>query len=312
MVAQQRLGQLLVDMGFISESQLGRALEIQLTSGKRLGKVLVEAGMISEDRLVHALSRQLEIEACDPIMTPVHEAVLALIPAEVAFRHRVLPVARQREVEGESLYVATADPLDADANAALQEVLPPKTELRFMLAGETEMDLALARHYGSSPIMKHSSVPSGTPVIQGQPIQKHPPEAKTTGDIFAALRQAVDEAIPDPSIPVAPNSSGDVGVQPEISDPPVYNTGSGVVLTASGDLVPSARSVSDEFPPPRGPLELDIPSTASLDLHPGSVDLPPPSALDFPPPLPTPEPASEPPPELSCRNGRPMDFARRS
>ncbi|MCA9550467.1 MAG: hypothetical protein KC933_10560 [Myxococcales bacterium] len=209
---QQRLGALLVEMGFVDPDELSEALVAQRTSDKRLGKILIERGVITEDRLVHALSRQLGIEACDPIMTPVHPAVLAMVPAEVAFKHRVLPVARQREGSREVLYVATSDPLDQDAAGALRRALPQTTHLRWMLAGETEMDLALARHYGAPSESRRAApaVPAGMTVITGVPVAAPPrrPSAEslgaltslsTTDDIFVALQEAVEGApVPEP------------------------------------------------------------------------------------------------------------------
>ena len=92
-------------MGFISPGELEQALAEQDATQKRLGKVLIESGLITEDRLVHALSQQLGVEACDPITTPVHDLVLGLVPSQIAFEHRVLPVARQRPEGVETLYV---------------------------------------------------------------------------------------------------------------------------------------------------------------------------------------------------------------
>ena len=190
MAGQKRLGELLLEMGFIDVGQLEAALVEQGRSGRRLGQSLVQAGVITEDRLVHALSRQLGIEACDPIMTPVHPRVLALVPREAAFAHRVLPVARQRDERGEIVYVATADPLDAAALAALRRILGEAVRIRWMLAGETEVELALVRHYGSSPdqplgaqevraeqpARAPRSAPAGLPVIRGVPVSGPPQE----------------------------------------------------------------------------------------------------------------------------------------
>ncbi|MEQ9495845.1 MAG: hypothetical protein RIT81_03280 [Deltaproteobacteria bacterium] len=203
MTAGQQLGSLLIDMGFIDAAQLESALEEQQRSGMRLGKILVRAGVITEERLVHALSRQLGIEPCDPIMTPIHERVLALVPAALAFKHHVLPIARQREDSRDGLYVATSDPLDKTALQALRAVVGTNTRVRWMLAGETEMELALARHYGEAP--KPSS---DIPVIQGRPVSGpverasafstpprgvSPPMGQSTADIAAALSVAMGE-----------------------------------------------------------------------------------------------------------------------
>lgn len=204
MASQQQLGALLMEMGFIDKGQLESALDVQHTTHKRLGKILVEAGVITEDRLVHALSRQLGVEACDPIMTPVHEKVLAMLPSSVAFAHRVLPIARQRDGDLEVLYVATADPMDNEAAKAVRKAVGRLVSVRWMLVGETEMDLALARHYG-----KAASQPGGPPgVIQGSPVGLPPrvPGAKVSGvastqDLFGALSGVH---------PLVPAASGEV------------------------------------------------------------------------------------------------------
>ena len=250
--AQQRLGGLLLEMGFIDQEQLRAALDRQAKSGKRLGKVLVETGLITEDRLVHALSRQLGIEACDPIMTPIHDSVLALVPPEIAFTHRVLPVARQRETQGESLYVATADPLDTPAQEALATLLPATTELRWMLAGETEMDLALARHYGAAPpnfvdpeslselsslddnpdalptpevlptseVLPSPEASQGPQALPGSETLQSPEALQSTGDILTALREAVELSRDIPQKPpgvASPGVDGPVeGVMPQL------------------------------------------------------------------------------------------------
>lgn len=203
MTAGQQLGALLIDMGFIDEAQLESALDEQSRTGKRLGRILVRAGIITEERLVHALSRQLGIEPCDPIMTPIHARVLALVPPALAFKHHVLPIARQREETRDCLYVATSDPLDKNALQALRAVVGTNTRVRWMLAGETEMELALARHYGAPP-----RPTSDIPVIQGRPVSgpvdrssafvapstsATPARGQSTEDIAAALSVAMGE-----------------------------------------------------------------------------------------------------------------------
>lgn len=291
---QQPLGQLLVEMGFIDQTQLTSALEAQGRSGKRLGKILIDAGVISEDRLVHALSRQLGIEACDPIMTPVHERVLALVPPEMAFRHKVLPIARQREDSGECLYVATSDPLDKRALQAIRTVIPPTTRVRWMLAGETEMELALARHYrpgtpsergpASRETLRGAPVPSGIPVLQGKPLAaprgsapvapatSGPPNAganvaglhahSSTGDIFNALEQAVLR-------------SG----EPPRPRPMAAPSGPPAILKSTGDLAIAdpSRWTGGDLSPPEPPREAEPIRLGTNDLAPqapGSFDLP--------------------------------------
>ncbi|MEM6859213.1 MAG: hypothetical protein AAF627_00565 [Myxococcota bacterium] len=177
-----RLGQLLVDLGFIDEVQLDAALRQQRERGGRLGKILVDNSVITEERLTHALSRQLGIDSCDPVEAPVHPKVLALIPVETALELRVMPVARKREGDMDVVYVALADPLDQRAMEAVRQALGSGARVHWMLAGETEMELALEKKYGRSAPQRASQAPQGpsyyqgVPVVQGLPFKKDLPQ----------------------------------------------------------------------------------------------------------------------------------------
>ena len=60
-----RLGDMLISMGLLTESQLSQALAIQKEKHKRLGEVLIEEGYITEAQLINALKVQLGIDFID-------------------------------------------------------------------------------------------------------------------------------------------------------------------------------------------------------------------------------------------------------
>lgn len=153
-----KLGELLIEMGLLTGEQLQVALERQKQDRRRLGSILVELGLINETRLVKALSRQLGIEVCDPITAPVHEMVRSKVSHRSARELRVVPIALKREASGDRLFVATSDPLNNDARRKLQQETGMRVE--WLLAGETELELALARHYGTErPSFVLESIP---------------------------------------------------------------------------------------------------------------------------------------------------------
>lgn len=57
---KQLLGDILVDNGEISKTQLGEALEIQKNEGGLIGIILVNLGYLSEQSLVKYLAIQAE------------------------------------------------------------------------------------------------------------------------------------------------------------------------------------------------------------------------------------------------------------
>ena len=60
MAQTQRLGDLLLEAGAITQEQLGNALAEQKKSGERLGAFLVSKGWITESKLMEALSLLLK------------------------------------------------------------------------------------------------------------------------------------------------------------------------------------------------------------------------------------------------------------
>ena len=75
--AWRPLGKLLVDLEFLTESQLERALVVQREEGGRLGEILVSRGLLSGAELAQALAEQHGVElaaqdeaelrpSCDP------------------------------------------------------------------------------------------------------------------------------------------------------------------------------------------------------------------------------------------------------
>ncbi|MEJ2684426.1 MAG: type IV-A pilus assembly ATPase PilB [Candidatus Sulfobium sp.] len=101
-----KLGQLLTASSIISEEQLKQALNIQKKEGGRLGSNLVRLGFITEDKLVSFLSKQFGVPAINLEEYNIEQSVLKLIPADMAKKYLITPIARV----GATLTVAMADP----------------------------------------------------------------------------------------------------------------------------------------------------------------------------------------------------------
>src|SRR5690554_6455244 len=102
----RQLGEILLDEGLVSESQLLAAMDETATRGQSLGRVLVEEGVLSEMQLVAALASQVGMEFVDLDDFPVDRAAVSAVPAALCRRHVVLPIAFR---DG-ALMVAMADP----------------------------------------------------------------------------------------------------------------------------------------------------------------------------------------------------------
>ena len=61
-IAWRPLGRLLVEQGLLTDDELERALVLQQATGKRLGETIVELGFVSGPDLASALATQYGIE----------------------------------------------------------------------------------------------------------------------------------------------------------------------------------------------------------------------------------------------------------
>lgn len=107
-----KLGEMLLQEKLITAEQLDEALKIQTLFGIKLGSSLIELGFITDEQLCLFLSRKLEVPALTPrAMSWIQQDVLALVPAELAGKYRVVPI----KVDGKKLALAMADPTDFKA-----------------------------------------------------------------------------------------------------------------------------------------------------------------------------------------------------
>ena len=142
---QPRLGQLLVRAGVLDPGSLEKGLAEHERTGRPLGMTLVELGLVSEQTLVSTLAHQLGLPVARVAAWPVNLELRELVPAELAERHRCLPLALKDEGSRRSLYLAMADPSDLECVEAVHAATG--REVRIVLVAPSELDSALARHY---------------------------------------------------------------------------------------------------------------------------------------------------------------------
>lgn len=137
-----RLGEILMSRGQLTEDELARGLEIQKERGDKLGRILVDLGFVAQRDILSALSEQLilPIAAIDgpPPVTPETQK----LSARFLRQSRAIPL----RVDGSALVLAMADPLDFETLSGIRSVTGMR--LRTELATEQEILDAIDRYYG--------------------------------------------------------------------------------------------------------------------------------------------------------------------
>lgn len=141
-MAIRRLGQILVDMGFITDDQLEMLLDEQRRQpGEKIGKIAEENGLITDEQLCQALAEQLGMQVINlEDFTPTDE-VKAEISDTMAQMYRVIPVKREDNV----LTVATAEPQNLTVQDELRTFLG--LDIRMLVAPERAVNKALEKFY---------------------------------------------------------------------------------------------------------------------------------------------------------------------
>ncbi|RJP79819.1 MAG: pilus assembly protein PilB [Candidatus Zixiibacteriota bacterium] len=117
--AQGKIGEILLHQGRITEEQLRKCLNEQRFKKEKLGQLLVSMGFAVEDDVVWALAQQMGLDYVLPDrLLETHEAIVGLVPEVFAKQHLVIPIS----ATDSTLHVAMADPDDIVAIDSLQKL----------------------------------------------------------------------------------------------------------------------------------------------------------------------------------------------
>ncbi|HET9212422.1 MAG TPA: type IV-A pilus assembly ATPase PilB [Thermoanaerobaculia bacterium] len=139
-----KLGELLVRTGRINPAQLNEALALQKEQGGRVGTNLVKLGYLTEKQLVESLSQHFNVPSADLTGVEIDEAVLKIIPADLARKYTILPVTKA----GATITVAMIDPTNVFAMDDVKFMTGYRVEP--VVASETAIRTAIDRYYGST------------------------------------------------------------------------------------------------------------------------------------------------------------------
>lgn len=133
---------MLLDEKMITGDQLDRALSEQKKMGLRLGQYLVQQNIVKEAEIIDILSRQLRIDRYRPDLYPVDPGLAAVIPLEVAQRHKIAPLKKKLNL----LTIAMVDPLDITAIDTVETMTNMEAEP--VVCSDRELNQLISLTYG--------------------------------------------------------------------------------------------------------------------------------------------------------------------
>jgi type II secretory ATPase GspE/PulE/Tfp pilus assembly ATPase PilB-like protein len=141
----QKLGDTLVELGYLTEAELQEALAIEARDRSNpLGQILIDMGVVDPEVLNGVMAKKLGIPFVNLKTFRIRPEVLKRVPAAVAQRFQVLPVAEADN----ALVVAVENPMNMAKMEELRFVAGVK--LVPVMASAEDIRAALDRNYGQA------------------------------------------------------------------------------------------------------------------------------------------------------------------
>ena len=148
----EKLGDMLLKSGLITDAQLKEALNLQKTTGGKLGFNLVKLGFVKEEEITSLLSEQFGVPAIHLEHFDIDESVLKHVPADICQKYLLIPIERT----GATLTVAMAEPSNIFAIDQIRFLTGYNVEP--VVASEASIRKAIEKCYGGTSEMQLKDV----------------------------------------------------------------------------------------------------------------------------------------------------------
>jgi len=143
-MTKKRIGEFLVEDGYVTQDQVEEALRVQRRKDERICSILIDLGHLSEEKLFEFLKERPGVSGVDFLSYDVDREIVELVPAEVALRLEVAPIGRV----GGLLTVAMVCPLDKEGIEELEDTTGLR--MRPVVCSRPVVRYAIDRYYAGS------------------------------------------------------------------------------------------------------------------------------------------------------------------
>ena len=182
------LGEILVDLGYVTQGDVDEALNKQRAGGGRLEDTLVQSGKISPDMLARSLAMQLGFDFIEENVK-IDPYAVSLVPEATARRYSAMPV----RLEGNTLVVAMKDPRHVFALDDIQ--LITGREIQPAVATEETLTRLLTRFYRDGADMDELARAVVEEVGGGKEVEEEDTSAIDDNALVKVVNNIIREAI---------------------------------------------------------------------------------------------------------------------
>lgn len=120
---RDKLGDLLVKQKLLTTDQLLRALKKQQNSGEKLGAVLVDLGYVDEHDINRALGEQFDMMSVDLNNIEIQEELISEVGVDLMLKYQFIPIEKQELPTKQMITVAVPSPLSPIDIEKLQKTI---------------------------------------------------------------------------------------------------------------------------------------------------------------------------------------------
>jgi type IV pilus assembly protein PilB len=144
-MAIRKIGQVLIDLGFMDDDHLEMLLaEQQRNPDHLLGKIALEMGVINEEQLAQGLAEQLNMQVVTIGDSKLPPDVIELVSEPMAQLYRVVPL----QLKDNTLTVATSNPQNLSVQDEMRQFLG--YEINMVVATEADLEKAMTKYYSAA------------------------------------------------------------------------------------------------------------------------------------------------------------------
>ncbi|MFA5516225.1 MAG: hypothetical protein WDA20_08050 [Desulfuromonadales bacterium] len=208
----EKIGEVLIQEGLITQTDLEEALKSQVIYGGKLGTNLIEMGFLSEEDFGRVLSKMLRVPYVGAHeLRDIPPEVIAALPADLAEKYKVVPL----RLESRRLTLVMADPTDLrvidDISFRTGFLIRP------LITSELGLEHTLEKYYDIAREVRYISLGRTVPTPRKPAVSPTPPAAlkRTPGisPVAQPTSAAADTAAP------APLAAGAAASSPAVSPP---------------------------------------------------------------------------------------------
>ena len=141
----RRLGQVLVDLGFVDEAQMEQFFEEARTKDLTLERIVLDSGLVNEEQMLQVTAEQHGLSIVNLDEVKIQQAALAMVQQQMAELYKMVPLSFENDI----LTIVMADPNNLQALDDIRNFLGIQ-QVQAVLAPPKKIEEAIAKAYSAT------------------------------------------------------------------------------------------------------------------------------------------------------------------